>query len=82
MIHRLELEMRAPLIERTRRERGNDLLSAVRFPVQFVHADKLTGVTIRVSGAGGRHLTPAFIERTRAYHRHLSLLLLRVAPDV
>ena len=32
-----------------------DLPPAVRPPRQFTHADKLTGVTVRVSGAGGRY---------------------------
>ena len=33
----------------------DDLPPAVRPPVQFAHADKPIGVTMRVSGAGGRY---------------------------
>ena len=34
---------------------GGDLSPSVRPPVQFAHADKPIGVTVRVSGAGGRY---------------------------
>jgi len=52
----------------------SDLPPAVRPPVEFAHADKLVGVTPRVSGAGGQYCSALRSKDKELHYRtHLKL---------